>query len=91
MARNLIQIQQDYIDTVSAGIDRWQHRQLRYRGSLDAGHAGRIRSGAFRRAMKALLAWGYTDKQARQVIRDAHDVMLLERAAVDDPLNFDQY
>lgn len=79
--KNLIEIQQEYMDTVSGGMDRWSHRR-------DGGHSGRIRGGAFKRAHKALTKWGFTDKQARQVIQDAHDQMLLERAAVDDPLNF---
>lgn len=78
--KTLIQIQQEYMDTVSAGMDRWSHRR-------DGGHAGRIRSGAYRRAFKALMAWGYTEEQARQCIQDAHDMMLLERAGVDDELN----
>jgi hypothetical protein len=37
--------------------------------------------------MTALLRWGYTEAQARQAIQDAHDVMLLERASIDDELN----
>lgn len=75
--RNLIQIQQEYMDTVSGGMDRWAHRR-------DGGHSHRIRGGAWRKAMKALLAWGYTEQQARQIIRDAHDVMTLERDAKEE-------
>ncbi len=78
--RGLIRIQTDYIDTVSAGMDRWSHRR-------DGGHSGRIREGAWRRAYKSLIAWQYTDEQARRIIADAHEQMMLERAAVDDELN----
>jgi plasmid replication initiation protein len=78
---NLISIQERYMETVSAGMDRWLHRR-------DGGHSGRIRAGAYRKARKALLRMGFTLSQVEAIIRDAHDVMLLERAAVDDPLNF---
>ena len=74
--KNMIDIQQEYIDTVSAGMDRWSHRR---RG----GHSYRIRRGAYRKAYQALVRWGHTDEQAKQIIRDAHDVLLLERAAVE--------
>ena len=81
--KTLMQIQQEYMETVSAGMDRWSHRR-------DGGHSGRIRGGAFRKAYKSLARFGFTDKQARQIIQDAHDVMMLERAAVDDALNFSE-
>jgi len=81
--KTLIQVQQEYMDTVSAGIDRWSHRR-------DGGHSGRIRTGAFRKAHKALMRFGFTDTQSRQIIRDAHDVMMLDRAGVDDTLNFSE-
>ena len=78
--KNLIEIQQEYMDKVSSGMDRWSHRR-------DGGHAGRIRAAAFRRARAAFMKLGFSEKQAFSAIRDAHDVMLLERAAVDDELN----
>ena len=78
--KNMIDIQQEYIDTVNAGMDRWSHRRC-------GGHSSRIRRGAYHKAYKALTRWGHTDEQAKQIIQDAHDMMLLERAAVDDPLN----
>lgn len=83
MAKTLTQIQEEYMETVSLGMDRWSHRR-------DGGHSGRIRGGASKKAHKALIKWGYTDVQARQIIRDAHDLMMLERAAVDDDLNFQE-
>lgn len=73
--KNLIEIQQEYMDTVSAGLDRWAHRK-------DGGHASRIRVGAARKALKALLKWGFTEAQARAAIQQAHDIMKLERASV---------
>ncbi len=78
--RGLVSIQTDYMETVSAGMDRWSHRR-------DGGHAGRIQHGAWRRAYKSLIAWQYTDEQARRIIADAHEQMMLERAAIDDELN----
>ena len=81
--KTMIQIQQDYMDTVSAGRDRWMHRR-------DGGHSGRIQHGARRKAMRRLTAMGFTEPQARQIVQDAHDMMLLERAGVDDDLNFEQ-
>lgn len=78
--KSLIQIQQEYMDTVSSGMDHWSHRR-------DGGHSDRIRHGAFRKAHKSLMKLGFTERQASMMIRDAHDVMLLERAAVDAPLN----
>lgn len=78
--KTIIQIQQEYMDTVSAGIDRWSHRR-------DGGHSGRIRAGAWRRAHKALTALGFNDAQARDQIKQTHEVMELERACIDDELN----
>lgn len=78
--KTIIQIQDEYAETVSLGMDRWSHRR-------DGGHVSRIRRGAARKARKALLKFGFTDAQATQMIQDAHDVMKLERAGVDDDLN----
>lgn len=78
--KNFIQVQEEYAETVSLGMDRWSHRR-------DGGHLSRIRRGAARKARKAFLKFGFTDAQATQAIQDAHDVMMLERAAVDDDLN----
>ena len=78
--KNMIAIQQEYMETVSLGMDRWSHRR-------DGGHSSRIRHGAARKAHESLVKLGFTDEQAKQIIRDAHDMMLLERAGVDDPLN----
>jgi hypothetical protein len=70
--KSLIQIQQEYMDMVSASMDRWMHRR-------DGGHSGRARRGAFRRAYASLIKLGWDDRQARLAIKDAHDMMMLER------------
>ena len=74
MLKSLIEIQQAYIDAVDAGMNRWSHRK-------DGGHSARIRRGAYRRALAALTSQGWTEEQARQAIRDAHDMLILERNA----------
>ncbi len=78
--KNLIQIQQEYIDTVSLGMDRWSHRK-------DGGHISRIKRGARHNAEKALAKLGFSKEMVDYQIKQAHDVMLLERASVDDELN----
>lgn len=72
---NLIQIQQAYIDTVNAGIARWAHRP-------DGGHAGRIRRGAHRLALRRLARLGFAEADALAAIRQAADVAALERLEV---------
>jgi hypothetical protein len=71
--KTLIQIQEEYIETVNAGIQRWGHRK-------DGGHAHRIRRGARNKGIKELQKIGYTDpKQIDQILRDAHDMAALLR------------
>lgn len=73
--KTLIQIQEEYIETVNLGIQRWGHRK-------DGGHSQRIRRGAFNRGMKELTKLGFTDDaQMRQILRDAHDMAALLRNA----------
>jgi len=74
MFKNLIAIQEEYVETVNAGMARWAHRK-------DGGHAGRIRRGAHRKAIKSLLALGFTDQQISQLIKDAADMAALARIA----------
>lgn len=72
-AQTLIGIQEDYIETINAGIARWSHRK-------DGGHASRISRGARHAAEKKLRKIGYTDdKQIAQIIQDARDMATLER------------
>ena len=76
----LIAIQDEYIETVNAGIARWSHRPKNF--GIGGGHADRILRGATRRAETRLHKVGFTDKaQIAQVIRDARDMALLEREA----------
>lgn len=73
--KSLIQVQQEYVDTLNAGIERWSHRK-------GGGHASRISRGARRAAEKDLRKLGYTDqKQIDQIIQDARDMASLERIA----------
>ena len=68
----LTQIQDQYIETVNAGIARWSHRK-------NGGHADRIRRGAFHKAEKQLNDLGFTPEQISQAIKDARDMAELER------------
>lgn len=71
----LIGIQQEYIDTLNAGIARWSHRK-------GGGHSSRISRGARHAAEKKLRQLGYSDqKQIDQTVRDARDMASLERMA----------
>ena len=73
--QTLIGIQEQYIETLNAGIARWSHRK-------DGGHAGRIARGARHAAEKQLRRLGYQDeKQIAQIITDARDMATLERLA----------
>jgi hypothetical protein len=68
MTQSLIQVQTEYIDTMRAAIQRWSF----------AGHYPRIRKGAWNKAFKALGNLGFRDDVARLLIKDAHDVLILE-------------
>lgn len=73
--QTLIGIQQEYIETLNAGIARWSHRKL-------GGHSSRISRGARHTAEKQLRKLGFADqKQIDQIVRDARDVAELERNA----------
>lgn len=76
MARQLtlIDVQQDYMDTVNAGMARWGHRKA-------LGHAARISRGARHAAEKRLRRLGFTDQQIAVLIKDARDMAELERIA----------
>lgn len=80
---SLIETQQEYIDTVNAGILRWSHRR-------GGGHAHRVIRGATHKLQTALLAHGFTAQQAIHAIKDAREMAELERnsdAGVYDELN----
>jgi hypothetical protein len=70
----LIQVQEQYVDTVNAGLARWAHRK-------DGGHSSRICRGAYHKAQKQLLSLGFTQPQIEQAIKDARDMAELERNA----------
>jgi hypothetical protein len=72
MNKNMIAVQDEYVETVNAGFARWSHRK-------DGGHFSRIRRGAWHRAEKALSRIGYNASQISQIIKDADDMAILER------------
>jgi hypothetical protein len=74
MQMTLTQVQEQYIETVNAGIARWSHRK-------NGGHADRVRRWAFHKAEKQLALLGFTQEQTKQAIKDARDMAELERNA----------
>lgn len=78
--RSLIQIQDQYVETVNAGYARWSHRK-------NGGHRPRINRGARHVAEKQLRKWGFTEPQIDQIIRDAQDMAQLIRLAEDSEEN----
>ena len=79
--RNLVQIQDRFVERVNAAYSRWSHRK-RLDHQRCGGHYGRSRSAAYREAMRDLLKWGFTPEQARAAIKDASDMADLERNAL---------
>ena len=75
MKHTLIGIQEQYIETLNAGLARWSHRK-------DGGHSSRISRGARHTAEKQLRKLGFSDQnQIAQIIQDARDMAALERNA----------
>lgn len=72
MKTTLIGIQEEYIETLNAGLARWSHRK-------GGGHSHRIARGARHVAEKKLARLGFTDQQISQAIKDARDMAELER------------
>ena len=73
--RTLIGIQEQYIETINAGIERWSHRK-------DGGHSHRITRGARTVATKQLNKIGFTDpRQIDQILKDARAIAELNRLA----------
>lgn len=79
-ATGLIGIQDEYVETVNAGIARWSHRRKRDGWDL-GGHANRILHGAHRVAAKKLTKLGFTQEQIRVVLKDAWEMAALIRHA----------
>ena len=71
---NLIGLQEEYIDTVNSGIDRWAHRR-------DGGHARRIQRGANRRIRAKLARLGFSEAEAEYALQQARDMAELIRIA----------
>jgi len=69
---NMIQIQDELIESLNAGFARWAHRK-------NGGHSRRVRRGALRTAEKKLQKLGYEQAQIDQILRDAEDVAKLNR------------
>ena len=78
-AKNLIAIQDEYVAEYNAAWSRWCHRKSH--DSRPGGHFARRVWAARRKAVAALLRWGFTDAQIALVLKDARDVADLERHA----------
>lgn len=71
--KTLIAIQEEYIETVNSGIERWSHRK-------GGGHMRRISRGAHHKAEAALRKIGYVSQdQIDSVIKQAREMAELER------------
>ena len=82
-AYGLIGIQDEYVETLNAGIARWAHARKAYKGDL-GGHANRIAHGAYRVASKKLEKIGFSKEQIRIVLKDAWDVADLIRHSEEE-------
>jgi len=71
---NLIGLQDEYIETVNSGIDRWAHRR-------DGGHARRIQRGANRRIRAKLAKLGFSPEEAEYALNQAREMAELIRIA----------
>lgn len=78
--QTLIGIQDEFVETVNAGIARWSHARKHYSGDL-GGHANRIYSGAHRVATKKLERLGFSKDQIHIALKDAWDMASLIRYA----------
>jgi hypothetical protein len=74
LAMSMIEIQQRYIDRVAAAHAKQGRRSA---GLMFA----RTKGAARKEATAALLKCGYTAEQAAAIVKDAHDVFILERDA----------
>ncbi len=80
---NLINIQDEYIAAINAGIARWAHRPKNH-STIGGGHADRIARGSRHKAEKQLRRIGFHDKsQINQALKDADDMATLLRNAHD--------
>ena len=76
--KTMMEVQDQYVETVNLGTARWSHRR-------DGGHTSRIFAGARRKAEKQLRKLGFTNqRQIEQIIKDARDMASLERIASPD-------
>jgi hypothetical protein len=80
--KTLTFLQQEYIDTVNAGIARWSHARKAYPTDL-GGHANRIAGGAARKLKKELKKLGFDDVSCLIAVQDAWEVAKLERNAAE--------
>ena len=82
-----------FIDVEEQGVEQalarlrfeWQPFTITYRPKPSwqraGGHYGRAHRAARREALRALLAWGFTEEQAKLTIQQADDMAELERNA----------
>lgn len=70
-----------WVDAILAAHSRWGHRKGSSFEDGIGGHYWRRVRAARARAFKALRMWGYTVSVAGMLVRDAHDIALLEIGA----------
>ncbi len=80
--KTLIGIQDEYIQSVLAGVARWSHRKApRWSSYRYGGHFSRIVRGAHSKASGDLARIGFVGEAAEQVIAQAYDMARLEMDA----------
>lgn len=70
----MIEIQDAYIERVSVAHGKITARTQGHRFA-------RCRAAARREAIRQLAKLGYAEEAAKQIVRDAHDIFILEMAA----------
>lgn len=80
--KNLMAIQDEFVATINAAHARWSHRKgFMWQKDRIGGHYARVYHGAQRKAHKDLAKWGFTTEQCAEIIRQAHEIAVLERNA----------
>jgi hypothetical protein len=76
--KTLTELQDEFVETVNAGIARWSHRH-KLQWQVGGGHANRIYHGAVSKLKGGLEKWDYTPDQIEACTKDARDMAELVR------------
>jgi hypothetical protein len=80
--KTLTAIQDQFIQRINAAHSRWSHRKgFEWQKDCIGGHYGRVYYGAQKEAHKQLSKYGFSIAQRMEIIKQAHDVAILERNA----------